>query len=180
MFPETERLSEPVLLGSGALGQVYRAEDTTDGSILAVRVLPPAPPWAMYRLKSGFSSLQSIDHQNLVRPTELHDAGEPWFIMMAHVDGPTLPEWLKQHTTPGALQEVFGQLTRGLMALHQAGLLHRNLKPSNVRVNAAGVVKLLAHQPLRGPGASHIPRAGQRSSRLVQPRGAPPRAASGC
>ncbi|MDG1482388.1 MAG: protein kinase family protein [Myxococcota bacterium] len=143
MFPETERLSGPVLLGRGALGRVYRAEDTVDGSVLAVRVLPPAAPWAKYRLQSGFSSLQSIDHQNLVRPTDLHDAGEPWFITMAHVDGPTLPEWIQQHAGPGAIQEGFGQLTRGLMALHRAGMLHRNLKPSNVRVDARGVVKIL-------------------------------------
>ena len=143
MFPETERLSGPVLLGRGALGRVYRAEDTVDGSVLAVRVLPPTAPWAMYHLQSEFSNLQSLDHQNLVRPTHLHDAGEPWFITMAHVDGPTLPEWLQQSAGPGAILEGFGQLTRGLMALHQAGMLHRNLKPSNVRVDAAGVVKIL-------------------------------------
>ncbi|MFT5679250.1 MAG: serine/threonine protein kinase [Myxococcota bacterium] len=143
MFPETERFAEQALLGSGALGRVYRAEDSTNGFVIAIRVLPPAPPWAMYRLQSDFSKLQSIEHDNLVRPIELVDSGDPWFITMAYIDGPTLPDWLARFPGPGAIQEVFGQLTRGLMALHDSGLLHRNLKPDNVRITSSGVVKVL-------------------------------------
>ncbi len=143
MFPDSERFAEPVLLGEGTLGRVYQAEDAADGSRIAVKVLHPVPPWAMYRLQSEFSTLLTVEHRNIVSPLALHDNGEPCLITMPHIDGPTLPEWLATSPDPGALQEVFGQLTRALMALHAHGLLHRNLKPDNVRIDRSGVVKLL-------------------------------------
>ena len=143
MFPETERFSEREFLGTGALGAVYLAEDTSDETVVAIKVLNPAPPWALYRLQSEFSTLQALSHRNLVRFLELHDATEPWFITMAHIEGVRLSTWLADNPDPGALREVFCQLTRGLLALHERGLIHRNLKPGNVLIQSDGCVKLL-------------------------------------
>lgn len=143
MFPETERFSEPEFLGQGALGTAYKALDADTDSVVVIKVLNPAPPWALYRLQSEFPSLQSLSHRNLVSVLELDDSSEPWFLTMAHVEGVRLSSWLAENPGQAALREVFCQLTRGLMALHEHGLIHRNLKPSNVLIQTNGCLKLL-------------------------------------
>lgn len=129
-----DRLEVQYQLGAGGMGRVYAAYDRARQGEVAVKVLGRLTPHSIAQLKREFRSVAELVHPNLVRCHELFSDGVEWFFTMDLIDGVTLPAFLEQ--VPGdprweALRRVLRQLALALRTLHDAGLLHGDLKPSN-------------------------------------------------
>lgn len=128
-------------LGSGGMGEVFEAFDRDRGDIVAIKTLSRADGETFARFKREFRALQSTAHPNLVSIGELVCADDVWFFTMELVDGRHFHEHVRGDREK--LREALRQLVVGLCALHDAGFVHRDVKPSNVMVARDGRVVLL-------------------------------------
>jgi serine/threonine protein kinase len=131
------------LLGAGGMGKVYLCEDERRGGVVAVKCAGGRRHEATHvRLRSEAKVLARLEHPNIVR---LLDSGEydgrP-FLVLEHVEGTTLREWLKIQRTTRDVLMVFVHLGAALAAVHDSGFVHRDVKPDNVLIGADGLVKL--------------------------------------
>lgn len=134
-------------IGSGGMGDVYRARDERLGRIVALKVLREslsAAPEAFDRFAREAQLLASLHHPHIATVFALEESGGVRAIVQEFVDGPTLSQLLSKG--PLSLHEaltIARQIADGLDAAHQRGIIHRDLKPANVKLTADGVVKLL-------------------------------------
>jgi tetratricopeptide (TPR) repeat protein len=134
-------------VGSGGMGVVYEAEDSRLGRRVAVKFLPPEysrDRTAKERFLREARAASALDHPNLCA---VHDVGESdgrLFIVLAFYEGETLRERLKRGPLPAAeAREVAVQVARGLARAHEAGIIHRDVKPANVMLTPRGEAKIL-------------------------------------
>jgi eukaryotic-like serine/threonine-protein kinase len=134
-------------LGGGSFGDVFRVLDVSKGGAeFALKILRSSDPVALHYFKREFRSLADIYHRNLVRLHELIVDDEQWMFTMEFIDGIDFIRFLKAQASTEreeTLRSCFLQLGEGLNALHTGGLLHRDVKPSNLLVTPAGRVVLL-------------------------------------
>ncbi len=135
-------------LGSGAMGVVYTAFDHERQQDVALKLLHTSNASALYRFKKEFRTLADVAHPNLVNLYELIAEDDQWFFTMEIVDGQSFFEFVRPPATDGELdverlRQALRQLVAGVQALHDAGKLHRDLKPPNVLVTAEGRVVIL-------------------------------------
>jgi serine/threonine protein kinase len=136
------------LLGSGGMGEVYRARDTRLGRTVALKVLRAgADPELLHRLQREARAASALNHPNIVHIYDVGDAeglpGAP-FVVMEHVLGETLRRHLAGGPLPLAeLVDLGAQAADGLATAHRAGIVHRDLKPENLMVTPEGVLKIL-------------------------------------
>jgi tRNA A-37 threonylcarbamoyl transferase component Bud32 len=131
---ERYRVVRPI--GHGAMGKVFLAENQAIGLRVAVKLLKPellASSDFRLRFKHEAEAVAAIQHQNVARFLDLV-VGDPTFLVMEYVEGPTLQQML---TAEGALPprraaDIAVRLAWGLHAAHKAGVVHRDLKPSNI------------------------------------------------
>jgi eukaryotic-like serine/threonine-protein kinase len=132
-------------LGRGGMGMVYEALHRDRGARIALKTLQHASADGLLRFKNEFRAVQDVQHPNLVTLGELIEDRGQWWLTMELVDG---VEFLA-HVRPGGtldetrLRAALVQLSSALQALHARGLVHRDVKPSNVLVAPAGRVVLL-------------------------------------
>lgn len=137
------------LLGRGGMGAVYLADDEVLGEPVALKVISSQfsidHASLVDRFRREASAARKVSHANVVR---IHDLGEApgglLFISMEYVEGKTLADLLER----GALgardtTNILGQVCDGLGAAHDAGVVHRDLKPQNVLIGARETVKLI-------------------------------------
>jgi eukaryotic-like serine/threonine-protein kinase len=137
-------------LGEGGMGQVYRAEDTRLKRLVALKVLPPersAEPDRQARLLREARAAAVLSHPNIAVVYEVDESDGRAYIAMELVAGRSLRQRLDgPPKTSMAVPEVLAlvrQIAAGLACAHQAGVVHRDLKPDNVMVDPSGRVKLL-------------------------------------
>jgi eukaryotic-like serine/threonine-protein kinase len=142
-------------VASGGFGEVWRATDTVLGRPVAVKLLRAeisADPQALARFRVEACHAGGLAHQNITRVYDYGEPrpGQPAFLVMEFVDGPSLAEVLAGGPlAPARVMDVVAQCAAGLAALHQAGLAHGALTPANILISNDGPVKLT------GFGSSH-------------------------
>lgn len=171
-------------IGSGAMGDVYKARDTRLDRLLALKILPSpftndAGRIARFRLEAKAAS--ALNHPNIVTIYEIGQADETWFIAEELIEGITLRERLSSGKLP--VQEAIEigiQSAMALEAAHRAGIVHRDIKPENIMVRPDGVVKIVDFGLARiGEAGQTSPQATQAGSIMGTPRYMSPEQARG-
>ena len=137
LFPPGARFDVRGVLGRGANGIVYRVHDRDTGREVALKTLVSPDVEQVYHLKGEFRSLAKIAHPNLVQLEELVVTDDACFFTMELVDGTTLSAWASALPASEKVERLKGvalQLAAGIAALHDAGKLHRDIKPTNILV----------------------------------------------
>ena len=138
-------VAEPI--GSGGMGEVYRATDTALKRDVALKVLPPAfveDADRLARFQREAEILALLNHPNIAQVYGLEKADGQTAIAMELVEGPTLADRIKEGPIPP--DEAMGialQVVSALEAAHDKQIVHRDLKPANVKVRDDGTVKVL-------------------------------------
>jgi serine/threonine-protein kinase len=134
-------------LGSGGMGEVYRAEDTKLGRLVAIKVLPEdfaGDKERLARFEREAKMLASLNHPNIAAIHGLEEDAGKSFLVMELVEGDTLEQRLAKGALPvEEALEVCRQIAEAVEAAHEKGIIHRDLKPANVKITPEGRVKVL-------------------------------------
>ncbi len=134
-------------LGSGGMGEVYRATQSRLGRQVAIKVLSPefaSDPDRLRRFEQEARSASALNHPNIISIYDVGCEGANSYIAMEFVEGKTLRDLLAAGPIPikKSLQ-IVSQIADGLAKAHTAGIVHRDIKPENVMVTRDGFVKIL-------------------------------------
>lgn len=132
------------LLGSGGMGRVYLATDPDIGRQVAIKQVTLATdPQARERFVREAQTMGRLNHPNITTLLEFSADGDAPFLVLELLSGEDLTQWLhRPHSLREQLQ-VMIDVAQAIDAAHRAGILHRDLKPDNVRVLEDGRCKLL-------------------------------------
>ncbi|MBZ5609370.1 MAG: protein kinase [Acidobacteriia bacterium] len=133
------------LLGSGGMGEVYRATDLRLGQAVALKFLPEETaqdPKTLARFHNEVRIARQVAHPNVCRVYDLGEAEGHPYISMEYVDGEDLHSLLRRigRLPPDKAVEIARKLCAGLAAAHDKGVLHRDLKPANIMIDGRGHV----------------------------------------
>jgi HAMP domain-containing protein len=137
------------MLGAGGMGMVYRAVDRELHEVVAIKTLKPemvaADSTALERFKGEIRLARKISHRNVVRTHDLGEALGLYFITMEFVEGTTLKDLVKARgrLPVQVLLPIAKQLCRALEVAHEAGVIHRDIKPQNMVVERDGTLKVM-------------------------------------
>ena len=135
------------LLGSGGMGEVYRARDTKLGREVALKILHEIAAQDRDRLARFAREAQvlaSLNHPNIAAIYGVEESTGGLALVLELVDGETLADRINRGPIP--LKETLGialQIARALEAAHEKNVIHRDLKPANVKLTSDGNVKVL-------------------------------------
>jgi Tol biopolymer transport system component/tRNA A-37 threonylcarbamoyl transferase component Bud32 len=134
-------------LGSGAMGEVYRARDRELGRDVAIKVLPPVfarDPERLDRFEQEARAVGQLHHANVLAVYDVGREGATPFVVTELLEGASLRDELAKGPLPfKRVAQIAAQIAHGLAATHARGLIHRDLKPENVFVTRGGTVKIL-------------------------------------
>lgn len=135
------------LLGRGGMGEVYRAEDMTLAQDVALKFLPEGSGGdadLLERLHAEVRNARQVSHPNVCRVYNIGESEGRHFIAMEYVDGEDLQSLLRRigRLPPDKAEEIAYQLCAGLAAAHSVGVLHRDLKTSNVMIDGRGRARI--------------------------------------
>lgn len=145
------RLDRYVILesiGSGGMGLVFKALHRSMQRIVAIKILPPHAvdsPEKVQRFQREIKAVAKLSHPGVVTAFDAHQSGGTHFLVMEYVDGQNLQEVIE---TSGAISTedaicIIDQVAAGLQAAHAIGMVHRDIKPTNIMLTDDGMAKLL-------------------------------------
>jgi hypothetical protein len=133
-------------LGSGGMGEVYRAHDPRLGRNIALKLIRAAATdrdGALDRLLREATLASALNHPNIVTIYETGVAGQDRYVAMELVEGTTLRRLAGDGVTIDRAVEIVRQVAEALAVAHAAQIVHRDVKPENVMVRPDGYVKVL-------------------------------------
>jgi serine/threonine protein kinase len=139
-------------IGSGGMGQVYLCEHTRMARRVAIKILPPhkaTESVCLERFYREAKAAAALDHPNIVRAHDIdrdQTGAEPLhFLVMEYVDGSSLQHVVGRFgpLTIARACHYVAQTADGLQHAHEAGLVHRDVKPANLLLERSGIVKIL-------------------------------------
>lgn len=134
-------------LGAGAMAIVYKAKQLSLNRTVAIKVLPKRfsenPEYVERFYKEG-QAAGKLNHNNIVQAYDVGEAGGYHYFVMEYVEGKTLYDDLTAGNifSEEEALDITIQVARALNHAHSCGLIHRDVKPKNIMINQAGVVKL--------------------------------------
>lgn len=153
------------LLGEGGMGAVYRARDAELERMVALKVIRPElarNEQILKRFKQELILARQVTHRNIIRIFDLGHAEGMRFITMEYIEGEDLSSVLEKRTKLPAAEAVaiMIQVARGLEAAHAEGVVHRDLKPQNIMIDAQGKCSVMDFGIARSVDASSMTRTG--------------------
>jgi len=135
------------LLGAGGMGEVYLARDKRLDRNVAIKVLPDqvtTDSVSVRRFEREAKAASALNHPNIITIYEIGEISGSHYIATEYIEGETLRQRIAQHrlSVPDAL-DIAIQIASALSAAHQAGIIHRDVKPENVMVRPDGYAKVL-------------------------------------
>ncbi len=139
------RVTSP--LGSGGMGEVYRATDSRLGREVAIKLLPASfatDAERMARFAREAKVLASLTHPNIASIYGLEEIEGVQALVMELVEGPTLAQRIEQGPMPAdEVLPIARQIAEALEYAHEHSIIHRDLKPANIKLTAEGAAKVL-------------------------------------
>ena len=135
-------------VGSGGMGMVYRALDRELGGQVAIKTLRPElvrSPTSVERFKSEIRLARQISSKHVVRTHDIGERDGVYYLTMEYVEGITVRELLDTRGRLGVAPTlaIATQLAQSLAVAHEQGVVHRDIKPQNLLLDSAGVLKVM-------------------------------------
>jgi serine/threonine protein kinase len=135
------------LLGEGGMGAVFLAQDTKLERKVAIKFLANKLSKDSNRLNRFFQEAKAasaLNHPNIITVYEIGDVENKPFIVSEFIDGKTLADFLfLEEIKLSRVLEIATQIASALATAHEAGIIHRDIKPDNVMIRRDGIVKIL-------------------------------------
>ncbi len=136
------------LLGRGGMGEVYRADDLRLGQPVALKFLPDGlsqDPERLAQFHNEVRTARQVSHPNVLRMYDIGEIEGHPYLTMEYVDGEDLATSLRRigRFPEDKALDIARQLSAGLAAAHERGVVHRDLKPANVMLDGAGKVRIM-------------------------------------
>jgi serine/threonine protein kinase len=147
------------LVSTGGMGEVYQARQTPDGPLVALKLLRAhlaIDRQALERFQREAEAASSLRHPNIVRVLEFGSSQAGPFLAMEWIDGPTWRAFAQATVPLEQALDLAWQAARGLAAAHDAGIVHRDVKPENIMLHRGVVVKLLDFGLARPRGSAPL------------------------
>jgi CheY-like chemotaxis protein len=146
-------------IGSGGMGMVYRALDRELGDQVAIKTLRPEllqDTSLVERFKSEIRLARTISSKHVVRTHDIGERDGVYYLTMEYVEGITVRELLDTRGRLGTAPTlaIASQLAQSLVAAHEQGVIHRDIKPQNLLLDASGVLKVMDFGVARLAGGS--------------------------
>src|SRR6266446_9528629 len=143
-----ERYEILQLIGRGGMGAVYKARDSELDRVVALKLIRPelaSNPQILQRFKQELILARQVTHKNVIRIFDLGQSDGIKFITMDFVEGQDLRSLLleKGKLAPEEAARIMLQICRALEAAHAEGVIHRDLKPQNIMLDAKGRVYVM-------------------------------------
>ena len=134
-------------LGSGGMGEIYKARDSRLNRVVAIKVLEPSKtrdPERRRRFIQEAQAASALNHPSIITIFDILPEGDTQYMVMEYVQGRTLHEMISEGRLPiPQVLQLAAQMASALSAAHAAGIIHRDFKPANVMVTGSGLVKVL-------------------------------------
>jgi serine/threonine-protein kinase len=134
-------------LGAGAMAEVFLAKQLSLDRLVAIKILPQkfsSDPGFISRFYKEGRAAAKLNDQNIVGALDVGQSGERHYFVMEYVDGETVHDRILRKRRIGEKEavEIVIQVAKALKHAHQMGFIHRDIKPKNIMINKAEVVKL--------------------------------------
>ena len=134
-------------LGEGGMGVVYLAEDTRLGRNVAIKFLPDHianDSESRERFVNEAKAAAALNHPNIAQIYAIENSEDAQFIVMEYVDGNELFEAIRESPLhPEVAIDYANQIANGLHAAHEKGIIHRDIKPTNIMITGDGQMKIM-------------------------------------
>jgi non-specific serine/threonine protein kinase len=151
-------------VGQGGMGIVYKAEDTKLERTVSIKFLPhhiSASFKDRERFKNEAKAAAALNHPNIAHIYAIEETDDDIFIVMEYIDGVELKNKINSGTIP--TDEAIGisiQIAKGLEAAHNKGIVHRDIKSSNIMITDDGKVKIMDFGLAKIKGGTNVTKIG--------------------
>lgn len=136
------------LIGAGGMGLVFKALHRSMERVVAIKILPPGAidsPAKAERFRREIKAVAKLNHPNIVAAHDAHESEGTHFLVMEYVTGRNLAELVRDDgpVAVGQAAAIISRIAGALGEAHRQGIIHRDVKPSNILLSDEGVPKLL-------------------------------------